>query len=51
MELGALPAQEAGDWLAARGADARVTGPATLAELFALARGEALEAPARLGFA
>ncbi|MDQ3608638.1 MAG: ATPase, partial [Actinomycetota bacterium] len=51
VEFGPLPAQEAGDWLAARGADARVEGATTLAELFALVRGEALDAPAKVGFA
>ncbi|MCP9491277.1 MAG: DUF5925 domain-containing protein [Solirubrobacteraceae bacterium MAG38_C4-C5] len=51
VEFGPLPAPEARDWLAARGADARVEGAATLAELYALARGEALDAPAKVGFA
>lgn len=50
VEFGPLPAQAAGDWLAARGADARVEGAATLAELYALARGEVFDAPARVGF-
>lgn len=51
VEFGPLPAQAARDWLAARGAGARVDGAATLAELFALTRGEALDAPAKVGFA
>lgn len=50
VEFGPLPAQAAGDWLAARGAVARVESPATLAELYALARGETLDTPAKVGF-
>ena len=51
VQFAPLSGQEAATWLAARGAGARVQRAATLAELYALARGETLDAPAKVGFA
>jgi hypothetical protein len=53
VEFGELTVAEANGWLAARGSDQRVAVAATLAELYALERGEAAEVSRRqpIGFA
>ena len=51
VEFSPLSVEEANGWLAARRVEARIEREATLAELYALAAGRALAAPAPLGFA
>lgn len=51
VEFEVLGAQEANAWLAHVGSEARVDDARTLAELYALTRGELVAEPAKVGFA
>jgi hypothetical protein len=50
VEFGALPAAQAREWLAPRGRSEAVQGALTLAELYAIERGDAVAAPSTVGF-
>jgi len=50
VEFEALPVDEANRWLAAHGGDARVDRATTLADLYALLRGDRRPAPRTVGF-